>query len=64
MQMMIIFYGQIIIIIMSNIKKNTSGFTYTFPSFKLEKEMKKKKIKTFKFIDYLFIIKLSYIKGC
>ena len=46
------------------IKKNTSGFTYTFPSFKLEKEMKKKKIKTFKFIDYLFIIKLSYIKDC
>ena len=46
------------------ITKNTSGSTYTFPSFKLEKEMKKKKIKTFKFIDYLFIIKLSYIKDC
>jgi|TARA_B100001964_G_scaffold67961_1_gene77211 hypothetical protein len=47
-----------------HIVKNTSGSTYSFPSFALEKEMREKKIRTFKFIDYLFIVKLSCIKDC
>ena len=47
-----------------NFKKNKSGSVYTFPDSKTLKEIKKRRIDIFKFADYLFILKLSYIKNC
>jgi hypothetical protein len=46
------------------IKKITFGKVFSFPSYEIEKKMKKNKIKIFELTDYLFIIKLSYIKNC